>query len=92
MEVSFSVLLCVSLRFSVSNMMYFLMNSRNIVTSKIVHRVLLLFSTCLKNISNTAELNRGRFTPVSGALDCGAGGLGFDSRGRSNTLGLSQRN
>lgn len=68
------------------------MNSRNIATGKIIHRVLLLFSTCLKNVQNTADLKRGRFTPVGGALDFRAGGLGFDSRGRSNILGLSLRN
>ena len=32
------------------------------------------------------------FTPVGGALNCGVGRLGFDSRGWSNTLGLSLRN
>ena len=73
-------------------MMYFLMNSRNIAKCKIIHGVLLLFSTCQKNVQNTADLNRGKFTPVGGALDFRAGGLGFDSRGRSNTLGLSLRN
>ena len=31
---------------------------------------------------------RGRFSSVGGALDCRAGGRGFDSRGRTNTQGL----
>ena len=32
--------------------------------------------------------NRGRISSVGTALDCGAGGRGFDSRGRTNTQGL----
>ena len=32
--------------------------------------------------------NRGRISSVGRALDCRAGGRGFDSRGRTNTQGL----
>ena len=32
--------------------------------------------------------NRGRISSVGRALDCRAGGRGFDSQGRTNTQGL----
>ena len=32
--------------------------------------------------------NRGKISSVGRALDCRAGGRGFDSRGRTNTKGL----
>ena len=34
------------------------------------------------------HFNRGRTSSVGRALDCRAGGRGFDSRGRTNTQGL----
>ena len=34
------------------------------------------------------KFNRGRISSVGRALDCRAGGGGFDSRGRTNTQGL----
>ena len=41
------------------------------------------------NVSNVfLILYRGRIISVGRALDCRAGGRGFDSRGRTNTQGL----
>ena len=39
-------------------------------------------------INFSAILIRGRISSVGRALDCRAGGRGFDSRGRTNTQGL----
>ena len=38
------------------------------------------------NLAN--RFDRGRISSVGRALDCRAGGRGFDSRGRTNTQGL----
>ena len=38
--------------------------------------------------SSQIKSNRGRISSVGRALDCRAGGRGFDSRGRTNTQGL----
>ena len=59
--------------------------------SSALYRILqeiVLFSLSLFTTGHSFLLNCVRFSSVGRALDCRAGGCGFDSRGQTNTQGL----
>ena len=63
------------------------MNDKNVCL--IIHSGMVVTKFCYYNQRiSQISFNRGKISSVGRALDCRAGGRGFDSRDRTNTQGL----